>query len=170
MDNSSNQNFEKGTSASSLLHGSKSESNLFLFHKSGVAMDTTSNSGLNAATSMQIVPNNRDLEDMVTSTPASTASTQGNLLKVIVIWLVAARSVRARSVRARSVRARSVRARSVRARSVRARSVRARSVRALDSNFSNTYLYFNFYTFSTFTSNVGHIIGYYLEYFFGNFL
>ena len=75
MDNSSNQNFEKGTSsASSLLHGSKSESNLFSFHKSGVAMDTTSNSGLNAATSMQIVPDNRDLEDMVTSTPAPTAS------------------------------------------------------------------------------------------------
>ena len=57
---------------SSLLHGSKSESNLFSFHKSGVAMDTTSN--LNAATSMQTMPNNNnDLEDMVTSTPAPTA-------------------------------------------------------------------------------------------------
>ena len=60
------QNHEK---TSSLLHGSKSESNLFSFHR-----DTTDGiSLLNTATSMQSMPNNTDsdsVEEMVTSTPA----------------------------------------------------------------------------------------------------
>ena len=62
MSNLNNQNHEK---TSSLLHGSKSESNLFSSLK-----DTTEGiSLLNTATSMQSMPNN-SVEDMVTSTPA----------------------------------------------------------------------------------------------------
>lgn len=77
MSNMENQNFEK---TSSLLHGSKSESNLLSFQKSVSGMDTTNNfnTATNLTQSMQSMSNanNNDLEDMVTSTPAQSMIVQ----------------------------------------------------------------------------------------------
>ena len=72
------QNFEK---TSSILHCSKSESNLLSFQKSvSGRMDTTNNfnPSTNLTQSVQSMSNsnNNELEDMVTSTPAQSAKVQ----------------------------------------------------------------------------------------------